>query len=379
MILAFFKPFAFQFNSSLLVLNTLYDVYKGVVIIIVFCMFIASNYPTIKLSRGFLFIIFFGVWGILTTIINQGLVGRVLTDVVSIWALYMLVSCAMKMNSKIAIGQLTNVMLMLTTLQFASIMIFPRGIPVDLTRINPANPLYFVTTSNGTTALVALTMILIYIRDRSLSKKRRFLNFTLPIGICMLTAILSLSATAMITASLLLVLPFTLKFLDRKKHFDKPLFWITSYFGLTALVLFTGESTTIANILFYFTGRLGFTGRITLWERGIEMILRNPLLGYGRQSGGVIEIWGGYFSSHNVLLELMLQGGIILLILWVLSIWVNVKKANAIPDKTLKRIISISLFSLLVGMMMESNLYSSSLFIVLAIAHESSYLGELKT
>ena len=43
------------------------------------------------------------------------------------------------------------------------------------------------------------------------------------------------------------------------------------------------------------------------------MIQQEPLLGYGRTTNDYIEAWGGYYSSHNYVLEILLQGGVIAL------------------------------------------------------------------
>lgn len=60
----------------------------------------------------------------------------------------------------------------------------------------------------------------------------------------------------------------------------------------------------------------GFTGRSLLWEQALELIKQKPLLGWGNDPE-IIQIWGGYFSSHNQLLDIAARGGLLTLFLYI--------------------------------------------------------------
>lgn len=75
-----------------------------------------------------------------------------------------------------------------------------------------------------------------------------------------------------------------------------------------AVVLAGIDSSFLTSI----TSALGrsntFTGRASLWYGAVNLIRSSPWVGYGYTAGN-ISIWGGSFSSHNMFLELMIQGG----------------------------------------------------------------------
>lgn len=77
-----------------------------------------------------------------------------------------------------------------------------------------------------------------------------------------------------------------------------------------AVVLAGIDSSFLTSI----TSALGrsntFTGRASLWYGAVNLIRSSPWVGYGYTAGN-ISIWGGSFSSHNMFLELMIQGGLI--------------------------------------------------------------------
>ena len=89
------------------------------------------------------------------------------------------------------------------------------------------------------------------------------------------------------------------------------------------------------------TGKGTFTGRNLLWQSAIELIKMSPIYGYGRSELDYIEIWYGFFSSHNFILEMLLQGGVIALFLWFCTLLSSFKKMKYINQLMLKRILRI--------------------------------------
>ena len=134
-----------------------------------------------------------------------------------------------------------------------------------------------------------------------------------------------------------------------------------------------------SNLFFKLTGKEGFTGRTYLWERAIVMIKNAPLFGYGVQEKGYLNVWGGYFSSHNVILEIMLQSGIIGLFSWLIMLIVGVSNIKKIKSRHLKRLFVISIFIILCTLLMESVTQSIYLWLLLTLINlveHDSELGE---
>ncbi|MCL2386753.1 MAG: O-antigen ligase family protein, partial [Defluviitaleaceae bacterium] len=117
---------------------------------------------------------------------------------------------------------------------------------------------------------------------------------------------------------------------------------------------------------------LTFTGRTIIWDFSIMMISQAPFLGYGvRQSSD--PTWLGWSStylwfSHNGVLEILLRGGFIGLITYivlVVYVIVSLLKHRANPIAAL---LSAGIFAFFISMLMESSFKSVYLFATFAFA-----------
>lgn len=129
---------------------------------------------------------------------------------------------------------------------------------------------------------------------------------------------------------------------------------IPEYFSRIVVVLL-GKSTT-------------FSGRIYFWRRTIELIRKNPLLGYGVEfeNERVIKyalsrhyhissrynIYVG-LHAHNRYLETMYRGGFILTILYLLCLYLVVKNLMKNKKQICAAILALGLFAYLTGMLTE--------------------------
>lgn len=109
-----------------------------------------------------------------------------------------------------------------------------------------------------------------------------------------------------------------------------------------------------------------FTGRNVLWERALSKIWERPIMGYGYTAGN-IEAWGGTFSSHNMFLEITLQGGILSLLLFVILTWLGIRK-NAKKSVQVSNTIVLAIFSVLLKGLMEVTI-PFFYYILLALAY----------
>ena len=120
--------------------------------------------------------------------------------------------------------------------------------------------------------------------------------------------------------------------------------------------------STIAELF----GRSGtFTGRSLLWAAALEEIARRPFLGYG-YTGGNIAIWGGLYSSHNMFLEMMIQGGGIYFAVFIIITYIAIKRIRQV-SVTLGNTLFLGIYCfLLIGLMEAGVGEFYFIFIVLA-------------
>lgn len=112
---------------------------------------------------------------------------------------------------------------------------------------------------------------------------------------------------------------------------------------------------------------LTLSGRKYIWASAIANILKKPVFGYGTTAGGRMDInrvsIGFSFSkmtyfSHNVFLEILIQGGIVAMVFFVLIYIGASRSLKKHKENTyLKVILSISVFSLLLMQFSEFAIY----------------------
>lgn len=105
-----------------------------------------------------------------------------------------------------------------------------------------------------------------------------------------------------------------------------------------------------------YSDNLDFSGRLVIWSSAIQAFTKSPLFGYGICSAttDVVRILGlGPWATHchNHILQIMFEGGIVSLVLFIALLYVNIKscaKKWKNLDSNLSRICMYSIFVYLV-------------------------------
>ena len=150
--------------------------------------------------------------------------------------------------------------------------------------------------------------------------------------LCIVNALIIGSSTTLVVVFLMLIYPFIRKILENT-IFTKILPVICIHICLFIIIIFVremfqSELDYIMNLLF---GKdATFTGRIYIWRDALLKISQSPIIGYGRYAEQASLLPSGYeymwTMSHNQILEIMMQGGVILLTVWVIMIVSMVRK-----------------------------------------------------
>ena len=110
--------------------------------------------------------------------------------------------------------------------------------------------------------------------------------------------------------------------------------------------------------------------RILIWERSIQYILKSPLIGYGNEpmSTSISKLLVNH--THNLLLETLYRGGIIGLLLFVLTMYALSKRTKVISGSTVYLFLSVMVFVFLVCSSMYFAYYRYHfLILMLIMAH----------
>ena len=144
---------------------------------------------------------------------------------------------------------------------------------------------------------------------------------------------------------------------------------LIAYFGCTLLIVYAGLIPPLRHVIQEVLHKdITFSGRTYIWESCIKMISYHPFIGYGNFDSGWIIKWNGIMrNAHNLFFDILIQGGIILLLgylLFLLTVFITAS------DKKNKKsqLLLVMLFCLFVVMLCESFLDNNYIYLAYSLA-----------
>ncbi len=206
---------------------------------------------------------------------------------------------------------------------------------------------YFLGYDNGFIILILPLLCFNLILYNSSRKKRYLLYIT----ICILTEVLVFSASSLIAIVIFFILYFWGKHSYIKRIIYNPLINIVWCFVVFYILVMCRFLDWINNIAFLFFHKSLSAARSGLWEAGLDRIRQKLMFGYGF---GRVELKGGYNAPHQMILEWLLQGGIIELGLYVIILFLVFSNLNSKLQFRNVLIIFNGIISFLVAYIAES-------------------------
>lgn len=125
---------------------------------------------------------------------------------------------------------------------------------------------------------------------------------------------------------------------------------------------------------------LSLNGRNFIWKEGFSQFLDHPIIGYGVHGALIRVFWSKWIKggadgmnyAHNQMLQVMLDGGVILLVCFLLMILFYMKAIECAPQKV-RTFANVCLIAILVIMTVESTFeyhYIVLIFSLLAYSRE---------
>lgn len=372
LLIPFFKPICFQYYSTLQGLENLFVGWKILSAAVCFIFVVSYVWSYSRLPKLVAFVSLFEICIVVSTLINRGDLMRALIDMVSIVSYTALLILGIKYNGSGIVYLLSRLLGVLLLINLLSVVLFPTGLPADL-YTNPENPLYFMVIDNGSALFLSFS-IAIFAIDGLISQGAVRLGGKILILCAMLNGVLVKSATAIFTVVLICIaLLFILKS-DFSKH-QNPAILFLVYIGVF-IYLITMQDNIVSEFILknIFNRSANFTGRYFLWESAINMIKAQPWFGYGRSAQDYISAWGGYFSSHNYVLETLLQGGIVSLGFFILTVIFAIKKSLYTRHLKITAVLVFGLVTVLIAALMEATVHSVYIFGIISLCAGSYYL-----
>lgn len=376
LLIPFFKPICFQYYEKLNVLETVFVVWKMISALISICLLMVYVLNRSKISKLMVWVFLFELSIVFSTGINHGYMMRSIIDAVSIVSYVALLYLAMKYNKKGLIHLLNKYMGILMIINLVVMVFFPGGLHADL-YTNNENALYFMVTDNGS-ALFLIFCILIFVVDGIIAAHGISTKNKLLIAGCFFSAVLSHSATAIFSV-ILLIVSIILIFKSNITKIVNPVVLFVIYL-LCFIYLITMQDNGVSEFILVniFSRSSNFSGRYVLWKTALQMIRLHPWIGYGRIVHDYIPAWGGYFSSHNYVLEVLLQGGLLAFALFAGLILTSIKRLFLMHHSKVTNCLIFALWVIMIAALMESAVHSVYIFGVIFFCYHCKYVEKLE-
>lgn len=350
-----------DYFSQLGTITSIFTLITGTAFLILVCL-------TVLKKRFNLFVIisiFFVAWRSFSSYYFSSEILDIVNSI-RIISIMLLINLTIKNFPKSTLQSLSLVFALYSILNFITYLLFPNGL--YLVNLKPA---WLLGEENQFGFFLIPAMILIVIDSWYRYQKVSWASIVL-ISIITINLIMAWSATSVVAGFFVL---FSILLNLQKKI--KPLY---SFFTLSIayiilwLVIVRANSisffeTIIINIL----GKdLTFSGRTRIWDAVFDKLPESLWNGFGINSE-VLAGWVTYFAAHNMILQVLLDIGIIGLIILLICIIVGGIKLQKYKSKRITVLLLIGIFGILIGGLTESYRLNY-LFLLLTLAFNVNFL-----
>lgn len=260
---------------------------------------------------------------LMITLCIQGSVAEGFKKIFSVPIICLLLNYDCKKNMRSVINAFSKVLIMIFLL---NILVFNQWFFKSYFLVD--NHIIFIGHVQIASELGLLGILIAYAESKVNSSK---FNGILLLALSIITMLYSKTSASYLALSILII-----AWIFKKNTFIRGV--VNKYTGLIVLFLMLIGTYLVFNDWMkenLDTSRLVTNltnGRIFVWLDGVRLFRQSPLIGYGAYGFKIVTFWsqwinGGVGSyAHSTLLQLLLDGGIILASIFIIMIFVVVKK-----------------------------------------------------
>lgn len=370
MLLGFLFPMGYaNYYSSYKNFQAIYLFFWLIIILIIY--FYRFLQGQLNLDKSSLLLISYSLALLFITLWKQGGINQGFQKIFVIPGVCLLLADYSQRNPKMVIDSLCNTLLLLLILNITVFnqLIFPQLFSVD-------NHIMFIGHVQVASEIGLLAVYVGYLK--AMNPDGKFEGYLLMIVafVNMLYAETSASYIAIFELLVFMIL-------GRNTGFRR--FISKSVIVLTLILIII--SGFIINIKIdsntYFLNTI-LNGRLFVWNQGMDLVKESPLFGYGAYGVKIQVFWSqwvsngiGFNYAHNTILQLLLDGGIVLMVIFIIAVLSYIKTINIIHNGKLRYISCVIMLVFITVGLVESLTEYNYFFIFLSILPYLIYLEPL--
>lgn len=299
----------------------------------------------------FVFLLYYFILGF-STIINEGSLIDLLEEVLTTFLVVLWMNKTVQRDSHTCIGMLMAMFEFLIYVNLITVLIYPNGLYRSIDAIISARYGWFLGHQTlfamYAGPAVAIAALFAQMNVSLISRTRS----ALLIIACITQVIIMGSATNI--ACLLIIGVGTLAMtVARMKRFPYKLFLIALAVIVIMVVILQSTGFLEPFVTNYFHKTMTFTDRTYFWEKSWNIIKNNWLFGIGVHTDEGFKDLIGAIHAHDQYLQCLLEGGIPLLLVFLVIILQTFKKMRKFNHFLSGKVITSALVALLIQMIFE--------------------------
>ncbi len=308
---------------------------------------------------------------LIMTILNEGASFSIISNLTNPMVLTMLVQYYIKNgNAKKFLKVIQIALEVIIIINLLTIILIPKGLYIDdrgwtdnwILGYRNLHLYYFLP-------YIAICGINEYLKNGKIGKR-----FYLMSGLIVFSAFMCKSTTALLAMTVLFVLIVLFEHRKLPRFFSVRNICIVSLVISILFVFFSFQnyfSDFIENVL----GKSAtFSNRTIIWEKASSEFLKNPIWGYGRISYKGLFAGTEIGHMHNMFLDILIQGGIILMSIFALIIISVSQKIEACKIAPMKNICMFVFSGYAVLFISEARRDTTMLFLYLSVCYYLPFL-----
>lgn len=342
LILPFFRPDCVLLAGN--ALNSFFIAWRIVSFLLASYYFSKLYTKRKSFNLGLLFIITYEASIICAALINHVPVPSKIINIANFLGIYFIFYTFAQWNAKELINVTFEILSSFIYINAIATLIFPHGLNhavSDTGRIN------FLGLDNTITLyfILACAFCVLYQNVHPNSSKP-ILTFL----IIVLTEVFYKSGSGLV--SIALIVAYVV--LCGKNKYMRKLTSVNFLMGVYALfeilIVFLNK-VQYMGFIFNLLGKSStFTDRRFYWNHALSQFLLSPVWGQG---DGTVDLWNNGYYSHNALLDILLKGGLIAAICWLLLVCFCMRMKKMENNVYIKRFVRILIFTALIYGLME--------------------------
>jgi len=340
-ILILFPHFKTAYMNQEPLLDNMFNLLRLISGMVILVMMLKRN----KINQLTALFIAFQYILLMSTIWNRGDLKSLIFDSCSIITLSVYIDYMLKQNTKKIINALLFCFELQIYLNLITVILFPDGLYSDWTNNN-----WFLGTDNQHVYTMIFGICIALIQAKLSNRFARVICLSAA-SLFSIFWVWSATAVAGILLYFTLFLAIVVLRVNFFNYLNLSMFNLVFFFSI---IVFKVQNLFQFFIEDFLGKSLTFTGRTYIWERAIYWIKKSWLIGYGYERASLHQLKTIFPYCHNILLEQMYQGGIILILCLLLIQLCFGRLLMIYVTNYYAKVITISVFILYFMMLFET-------------------------